>query len=442
LRNPTPRAVLLARGSWSETARVSAILRKETVGGALLLVATVVALAWANSPFADSYAALRDVRVGPAALGLDLTLGGWSSDGLLAVFFFVVGLELKREFVAGDLRDPRRAALPVLAAVGGMAVPALVYVLVNLGSSGGELRGWAIPTATDIAFALAVLAVVGTHLPAALRTFLLTLAVVDDLLAVTIIAIFYTSHVSVLPLLGAFAVLALFWVAVQHRIRSWWLLLPLAVTMWALMHASGVHATVAGVLLGFAVPVARSRAAGGPGSGPGLAEHFEHRFRPLSAGIAVPVFAFFAAGVTVGGTSGLTQSLTDRVALGIVAGLVAGKTVGILGTTYLVARFTRADLDASLGWFDVLCIAALGGIGFTVSLLIGDLAFGAGSARDEHVKVGVLAASVVASVLAAILLRARNRTYRRIEELEQLDDDADGVPNVFEDDPTRPDRVV
>ncbi|PVU81487.1 Na+/H+ antiporter NhaA (plasmid) [Cellulomonas sp. WB94] len=423
--------MLLARGSWSETARVSAILRKETVGGALLLVATVVALVWANSPFSDSYATLRDVRVGPAALGLDLTLGGWASDGLLAVFFFVVGLELKREFVAGDLRDPRRAALPVLAAVGGMAVPAVVYVLVNLTTGDGALRGWAIPTATDIAFALAVLAVVGTHLPAALRTFLLTLAVVDDLLAVTIIAVFYTSHVSVLALLGALAVLALFWVAVQRRIRSWWLLLPLAVATWALMHASGVHATVAGVLLGFAVPVVRSHAAGGPEAGPGLAEHFEHRFRPLSAGIAVPVFAFFAAGVTVGGTSGLTQSLTDSVALGIVAGLVVGKAVGILGTTYLVARFTRADLDASLGWLDVLCIATLGGIGFTVSLLIGDLAFGAGSARDEHVKVAVLAASVLASLLSAALLRARNRTYRRIAELEELDADADGVPDVF-----------
>ncbi|CAN5424941.1 Na+/H+ antiporter NhaA [soil metagenome] len=442
MRSPTPRAVLLARGSWSETARVSAILRKETVGGALLLLATVVALVWANSPFSDSYAALRDVRVGPAALGLDLTLGGWASDGLLAIFFFVVGLELKREFVAGDLRDPRRAVLPVLAAVGGMAVPAVVYVLVNLGTSGDELRGWAIPTATDIAFALAVLAVVATHLPAALRTFLLTLAVVDDLLAVTIIAIFYASHVSVLPLLGALAVLALFWVAVQRRIRSWWLLLPLAVATWALMHASGVHATVAGVLLGFAVPVARSHAAGGPGAGPGLAEHFEHRFRPLSAGVAVPVFAFFAAGVTVGGTSGLTQALTDRVALGIVAGLVVGKAVGILGTTYLVARFTRADLDASLGWLDVLCVAVLGGIGFTVSLLIGDLAFGPASARDDHVKVGVLAASVLASVLAATLLRARNRTYRRIEELEALDADTDGVPDVFDDDRARPDGVA
>ena len=442
MRSPTPRAVLFARGSWSETARISAILRKETVGGALLLVATVVALVWANSPLSDSYAALRDVRVGPAMLGLDLTLGGWASDGLLAIFFFVVGLELKREFVAGDLRDPRRAALPVLAAVGGMAVPAVIYVLVNLGSSSGELRGWAIPTATDIAFALAVLAVVGTHLPAALRTFLLTLAVVDDLLAVTIIAVFYTSHVSVVALLGAVATLALFWVAVQRRIRSWWLLLPLAVTTWALMHSSGVHATVAGVLLGFAVPVVRSHAAGGPAAGPGLAEHFEHRFRPLSAGIAVPVFAFFAAGVSVGGTSGLARSLTDPVALGIVAGLVVGKAVGILGTTYLVARFTRAALDASLGWLDVLCIATLGGIGFTVSLLIGDLAFEAASARDEHVKVAVLAASVLASTLAAALLRSRNRAYRRIEELEGLDADADGVPDVFDSGRGRPDDAA
>ncbi|MGV8978616.1 MAG: Na+/H+ antiporter NhaA [Cellulomonas sp.] len=442
MHNPTPRAVIFARGSWAETARISAILRKETVGGALLLVATVVALGWANSPWSESYVALRDLRVGPAALGLDLTLGGWASDGLLAIFFFVVGLELKREFVAGDLRDPRRAALPVLAAVGGMAVPAVLYVLVNLGAVDGELRGWAIPTATDIAFALAVLAVVGTHLPAALRTFLLTLAVVDDLLAVTIIAVFYTSHVSVLALLGAVAALAVFWVAVQRRIRSWWLLLPLAVITWALMHASGVHATVAGVLLGFAVPVMRSHAAGGPEAGPGLAEHFERRFRPLSAGVAVPVFAFFAAGVTVGGASGLAQSFTDRVALGIVAGLVVGKAVGILGTTYLVARFTRADLDASLGWLDVLCIATLGGIGFTVSLLIGDLAFGAASARDEHVKVAVLAASVLASVLSAVLLRARNRTYRHLEELESLDADEDGVPDVFESGRDRPDDAA
>jgi NhaA family Na+:H+ antiporter len=357
MRRTSPTSTLFARGSWPETERIAAVLRKETVGGALLLAATVVALVWANSPAADSYIALRELAVGPQALDLNLSLGAWAGDGLLAIFFFVVGLELKREFVAGDLRDPRRAALPILAAVGGMAVPALIYVAFNLGGPAGALRGWAIPTATDIAFALAVLAVIGTNLPTALRTFLLTLAVVDDLLAVTIIAIFYTSDLQLVPLLGALATLALFTVAVQRRIRAWWLLLPLAVVTWALMHASGVHATVAGVLLGFAVPVIRSRAAGGPDAGPGLAEHFEHRFRPLSAGVAVPIFAFFAAGVSVGGWSGLTGALADRVAVGIVAGLVVGKTVGILGTTYLAARFTRANLDANLTWLDVVGVA-------------------------------------------------------------------------------------
>jgi Na+:H+ antiporter, NhaA family len=430
--NLAPWSPLLSRGTWAETARVSEILRKETVGGALLLVATVAALVWANTPWADQYTALRDLEVGPESLHLHLSLGTWAADGLLAIFFFVVGLELKREFVAGDLRDPRRAALPILAAVGGMAAPAVVYLLVNSVTAGGVLRGWAIPTATDIAFALAVLAVVGTHLPAALRTFLLTLAVVDDLLAVTIIAVFYTADMQVAPLLGALGVIGIFAVAVQRRIRSWWLLLPLAVTAWVLMHASGVHATVAGVLLGFTVPVVRSRAAGGPEAGPGLAEHFEHRFRPLSAGVAVPVFAFFAAGVTVGGLTGLTSSLGDPVAVGIVAGLVVGKVVGILGTTWLVARFTRANLDASLAWADVLGVALLGGIGFTVSLLIGELAFGADLTREEHVKVGVLTGSVLASMLAVVVLRSRNNAYRRITLEETTDADGDGVPDAFE----------
>jgi len=429
---PTAKRTILGRGSWPETARIAAVLRKETVGGALLLTATVLALVWANSPFANSYNQLRDLSVGPASLHLNLSLGTWAADGLLAIFFFVVGLELKREFVAGDLRDPRRAALPILAAVGGMAVPALMYVAINMGGD-GALRGWAIPTATDIAFALAVLAVVSTHLPTALRTFLLTLAVVDDLLAVTIIGVFYTSELKLLPLLVALVPLALFTVVVQRRIRSWWLLLPLAAATWTLVHASGVHATVAGVLLGFAVPVIRSHAAGGPDAGPGLAEHFEHRFRPISAGIAVPIFAFFAAGVTVGGLTGFTDALTDRVALGIVAGLVLGKTVGIFGTTYLLSRFTNARLDANLRWLDVVGVSVLAGIGFTVSLLIGDLAFGAGSLRDDHVKVGVLAGSVLASVLAALILRSRNHAYRRIHEAETIDTDTDGIPDVYED---------
>src|SRR3954466_164747 len=428
----TSTARLFARGSYRETTRIAEVLRKETVGGALLLVGTVLALAWANSPWSDSYVALRDTTVGPASLHLALALGAWAADGLLAIFFFVAGLELKREFVAGDLRDPRKAALPVAAAVGGMAVPALLYALVNAGAGDSALSGWAIPTATDIAFALAVLAVISTHLPSALRTFLLTLAVVDDLLAITIIAVFYTSSLSVTPLLLALVPLAAFTFLVQKRIRWWWLLLPLAVLTWALVHASGVHATVAGVLLGFAVPVVRSQAAGGPDAGPGLAEHFEHRFRPLSAGVAVPVFAFFSAGVTVGGLSGLRVSLTDSVAVGIVVALVVGKTIGITAATWLVSRFTRAELDEDLGWPDVLGLALLGGIGFTVSLLIGELAFGPDSLRDEHVKVGVLVGTVTAALLATVVLRLRNRRYRRISEAEQLDTDADGVPDVYQ----------
>ncbi|WP_198170996.1 Na+/H+ antiporter NhaA, partial [Actinoplanes awajinensis] len=266
---------VLGRGSWAEARRIADVLRKETIGGALLLVGTLIALIWANSPWAHHYTAMTAFTVGPHALHLDLSLATWAADGLLAIFFFVAGLELKREFVAGDLRDPRRAAVPVAAAVGGVLVPALIYTLTNWG---GAVEGWAIPTATDIAFALAVLAVVGRSLPTAMRTFLLTLAVVDDLLAIVIIAVFYTAHLSILPLLAAMVPLGLFAALVQRRVRSWWLLLPLAFATWALVHASGVHATVAGVLLGFAVPVLRSP---GSGTGPGLAEHFEHRFRPI-----------------------------------------------------------------------------------------------------------------------------------------------------------------
>ena len=256
-RSPRPVPRLFARRSWSETARIGDVLRRETVGGLLLVGAAVVALIWANTPWREAYGALSGLRVGPASLHLDLTLATWAADGLLAIFFFVAGLELKREFVAGDLRDPRKAALPVAAAVGGMVVPALAYVLVNLGQ-GDALTGWAIPTATDIAFALAVLAVISTHLPTALRTFLLTLAIVDDLLAITIIAVFYTSTLAIGPLALAMLPLAAFGFLVQRRVASWWLLLPLAAVTWVLMHESGVHATVAGVLLAFTVPVVRS----------------------------------------------------------------------------------------------------------------------------------------------------------------------------------------
>lgn len=429
----TPRK-LLPRGSWSEASRITDILRKETIGGLFLLVGTVVALVWANSPWGDGYAALRDTQIGPSALNLNLSLGVWASDGLLAIFFFVVGLELKREFVAGDLRDPRRAAVPLVAAVGGMVVPALIYVGINLVSADGALQGWAIPTATDIAFAVAVLAVISTHLPTALRTFLLTLAVADDFLAIMIIAVFYTSELDIVALLLTLVPVAVFAFLVQKRIRSWWILLPLALLAWVLMHESGVHATISGVLLGFTVPVVRSKAAGGPDAGPGMAEHFEHRFRPLSTGIAVPVFAFFAAGVAVGGPAGLVESLQDPVALGIAIGLLVGKTVGVFGSTFLMSTFLHATVGDGLKWIDVLGVAIMAGIGFTVSLLIGELAFGMGSDRDDHVKVGVLLGSLTSAIVSTIVLRSRNRVYRRIALAETVDADHDNVPDVFEQD--------
>ena len=409
---PVPRRRLFTRGTRLEDSRVAEALRAETTGGLLLIVAAALALVWSNTPWSSAYDDLRDLDLGP------LTLGAWAADGLLAIFFFVAGLELKCEFVTGDLRDPRRAVLPVVAAVGGMAVPAVVYVLWNAGS--GDLAGWAIPTATDIAFAVAVLAVISTHLPTGLRTFLLTLAVVDDLLAITIIALFYTDQLHPLWLLAAAVPVAAFWWCAR-RGYAVWVLVPLAVLAWACVHESGVHATVAGVVLGFTIPVARAR-------------RVDHAVRPISAGIAVPVFAFFAAGVTVGGWDGLVSALSDPVALGVLTGLVAGKTVGVAGSTWLLATFTRADLDDELSWVDVIGMAMLAGIGFTVSLLIGELAFGPGTVEDDRVKVGVLVGSLTAALLAAVVLRARNRVYRRLWIEEQRDSDADGVPDVYQRD--------
>ncbi|MEO6199525.1 MAG: Na+/H+ antiporter NhaA [Cryobacterium sp.] len=434
-----PRALVLARSSYAEYLRVASILRKETVGGALLLAATVLALILANTGAADSYFAFRDYEIGYEPWHLKLSLGAWAADGLLAIFFFLAGLELKREFVAGELRVFSRAIVPVAAAVGGVILPALIFVGINLGGGAEILRGWAIPTATDIAFAVAVLAVIGSHLPSSLRIFLLTLAVVDDLLAIVIIAFFYTTDIQVIPLLLAVLPLALY-AFLAHKYSNffvtrpqaaWLILLPLGVMTWALVHGSGIHATVAGVLLGFAVPVFRRGADGRRTDGEGLAEELEHRLRPLSAGVAVPIFAFFSAGVAIGGAEGLLNALTDPVAIGIVAALVLGKPVGVLLATWIVTKTTRASLDPDLAWVDIIGVAVLAGVGFTVSLLISELAFGHGSPHDDHSKVAILSGSLLAALLATVVLRARNRHYRLIEEKERLDADHDGIPDVF-----------
>ncbi|GAA6527568.1 Na+/H+ antiporter NhaA [Intrasporangium sp. DVR] len=435
---PRPTGRILARGSWRESRYVADILRQETVGGTLLLIAAVAAIVWANSPWRDAYSTLRDTTVGPHSLHLDLSLGQWAADGLLAVFFLVAGIELKREFVAGDLADRRKAALPIVAAAAGVAVPAILFVITaTLMASGddatqlsGILRGWAIPTATDIAFALAVLAVIGTHLPSALRSFLLTLAVVDDLIAITIIAIFYTQSLNLLWLAAAIVPLAAWRFLLQRKITNPFVLAVPGLLAWGFVHASGIHATVAGVLLGLLVPV--NRAIEDDPDQHSLAERIEHKIRPFSAGFAVPIFAFFAAGVTVIG-GGFSAALSDPAALGVIVGLVLGKPIGIFGSTWAMSRFTRAELDRGLAWTDVLGLSMLAGVGFTVSLLIGDLAFGLGSDRDDHVKFAILFGSLIASLLAAVVLRLRNRVYRRIHEQEQRDSDRDGIPDVYEE---------
>lgn len=399
-------------------ARFGTRLRAETTGGILLIVAAAAALVWANSPARDAYEALRSFSVGPAAIHLDLTLQTWAADGLLAVFFFVVGLELKHELVAGSLRRPREAAVPVLAAVAGMAVPAVIFVgVVMLAGEPGAVSGWAIPAATDIAFALAILAVFGRGLPVALRTFLLTLAVVDDLLAIVIIAVFYTGSLNLAPLAGAFACIAVFAVVVRMRTVIWWLLLPLAAVAWWMMHESGVHATIAGVLLGLVVP---ARAVHGEAQT--RASRFEHRLRPLSTAIALPVFAFFAAGVSFGSPGGLGELLAQPVAIAVVLGLVVGKVAGVLGITALVTRLTPLRLADSIGLRDLLPVGLLTGIGFTVALLIAELSF-PDATHVDAARLAILLGSLVSAVLGAALLRWDSRLARRRDMNE------DGVPD-------------
>ncbi|MFV0131448.1 Na+/H+ antiporter NhaA [Streptomyces sp. HMX112] len=421
---PRERSPFLGLLPLPERNAVVQALRTETVGGLVLLLAAVVALVWANTPWSGVYEQIRDFHFGIPALGLDLSVEHWTADGLLAVFFLVAGIELKRELVVGELRTPATAALPVIAAVCGMIVPAALYAA-TAAAGGGSLEGWAVPMATDIAFALAVLAVLSTHLPAALRAFLLTLAVVDDLGAILIIAVFFTSDLNFAALGGAFAGLIVFYVLQRCRVRGWWWYVPLGVVTWALMYNGGVHATVAGVAMGLILRTTRDK-----GETASPAERTSHLLHPVSAGVVVPLFALFAAGVGISGAA-LAEVFTRPEPLGVVVGLVIGKTLGIFVGTYLAARFTRAQLNPELAWADVLAMAVLAGIGFTVALLIGELAF-PDPAAAEHVKAAVLTGSLIAAALAALLIRRRNGVYRRLYEEENRDDDHDGIPDIYQ----------
>jgi Na+:H+ antiporter, NhaA family len=395
----------------AERAKLVEALRTETVGGLLLMAATVIALVWANSPWRHEYEHLTQLSLGPGALHLDLTVEQWANDGLLAVFFFVAGVELKRELTVGELRDPAAAALPVAAALSGVLLPIGVFFAIAGGQPGAE-HAWGIPTSTDIAFALAVLAVINTHLPSSLRAFLLTLAVIDDLIAIVIIAVFYSSTIKPLSLIAAIALLAVYYLLQRFRVKGWWLYLPLAAVIWVMVHDSGIHATAAGVAMGLLMRVTPDE---GEHESPG--ERAEHLARPVSAGLAVPLFALTAAGITVGGES-LRQAVTSRVPLAVIAAMLVGKSVGVVGGAYLTARLTRAELSEDLAWSDLFGVAVLAGVGFTVSLLISSLAFAPESADGNAAKTAVLIGSLLAAALAAALLRRRNRYYRELEFAE------------------------
>ncbi len=391
--------------------------------------ATAAAIVLANSPAADWYESLRSTKFGPESLKLNLSVNSWASDGPLAIFFFVVGLELKEEFVAGRSRDPRTAAIPVAAAIGGVAVPSPLYVLVNLDSGGGALNGWAIPAATDIAFAVAIIAMVGRFLPPARGPSSSpspssTISSPSPSSRSSTPTIWHGPRSASRPLRARVRLRR------AAGIHAWWILMPLAFATWTLVHASGIHATIAGVLLGFTVPVAakarrgkvrRGKAAergfhahdgihGAEGHGP--AARFADAWSIPSAVIAVPIFAFFAAGVDVGGLSGLAESLVSPVAVGIILGLVLGKPVGIAVSAFVVTRIRGFSLDPTFRWVDLIGVSCLAGVGFTVSLLIGDLSFGEGDDRAQIVKVGVLCGSLLAALIGAVWLAVRNRHYR------------------------------
>jgi NhaA family Na+:H+ antiporter len=375
---------------------------RDVAGGVVLLAAAVCAFAWANSPWAPAYVALWNATL----VGKPLLL--WVNEGLMTLFFLGVGLELKRERIAGELREPRRAALPLLCAVGGMAAPAAVYALLNLGSP--TLRGWAIPAATDIAFAIGVLALLGPRAPFGLKVFLTALAIADDLGAVVVIAAFYASAPFWPALAAAGALLGAAFALNRAGVRA-----PLAygavgLALWAALESSGVHATIAGVAIAFAIPAHDgSRAAAGGVARDSLLARLEHALRPLNAFLVMPLFALANAGVALHGAG--ADGLASPVALGVALGLVVGKSLGIVGTAAAVVHAGIATLPSGVGWPQLGGAACLAGIGFTMSLFIAGLAF-AGDAQYAQLaaaKLGILGGSLASGALGCALLALARR---------------------------------
>jgi NhaA family Na+:H+ antiporter len=416
----------------------------EAASGVVLLAAAVAAIVWANSGWSDVYFRILEtpLTVELGGFHLEETVLHLINDGLMAIFFFVVGLEIKRQLVLGDLRDPRAAALPVLAALGGMILPATIYLLLNMDAGADALRGWGIPMATDIAFAVGVVSLLGSKVPSGAKLFLLTLAIADDIGAIAVIAIFYTEDMNLGFLGMALAGLLLTWLAKRVHIRSLTFYVPLAVVVWFFTLESGIHATLAGVALGFLTPARpmypadefdrRARAILDTypleAESPEAREHADHealllsdisseavaplnrleyRLEVWSGFVVVPLFALANAGVDFRGVD-IVEALTSTVALGVGLGLVLGKIVGISLFAYLAVRTGLGRLPAGTGWGHVVGLAAVGGIGFTVALFVASLAF-IDPSFDDLAKVGIFAGSLVAGAIGFVILSRSKR---------------------------------
>ena len=392
-------------------------LRTEAAGGVVLLIGAAAALAWANSPWRETYEKVWQAPlIGTRRAVLPHSPREWVNEGLMTLFFFVVGLEIKRELVAGELRDRRAAALPVLAAVGGMAVPAALFLAIN--PSGPEARGWAIPMATDIAFAVGLLSVSLTAVPSSLKTFLLALAIVDDIGAIVVIALFYSEGISLLWLAAAAGLVLVIGAVNRLSVESITIYAVLAVGVWFATMQSGVHATIAGVAVGLVIPVrSLGRENEPPDEGSSLLARLERGLHPWTSFAVVPLFALANAGISVS-PSLAGDALTGGVALGVIIGLVFGKPIGIALGAWLGIRTRVATLPAETEWKDVWSIGAIGGVGFTVSLFIATLAFPA-EREGDAARLGILVASIVAGALGWVLVSFwRGRRTARQRPLE------------------------
>lgn len=373
----------------------SALFKADAFAGILLIAVAVIAMVVANSGVADAYFQLFKGELWAKDVFYLNTLHLWVNDGLMVIFFFVVGLEVKRELIAGNLSDPKARNLPILAAAAGMAAPAAVYMLIA-GSEPGLVRGWAIPAATDIAFAMGVVGLLGTRVPPALRLFLLTVAIVDDIGAVAIIAVFYTETIKMEYLLGSAAVLAAMIAMARFRVKSMVPFIALTFVLWYLVLYSGVHATIAGVLAALTIPMQSK-------DGHSMLENMEHALVPWNAYVVVPIFGFANAGVSLSGLG--MEALVDPLPLAVAAGLVVGKQVGIFSTVWAAVKLRIVQKPPGCNWTEIWGVSILCGIGFTMSLFIGELAFTGNSLLIDEAKIGILTGSLISALMGYAILR-------------------------------------